>query len=238
MKALILAAGIGKRLRPLTNEVPKCLVEVNGKTILGRMLEIFLHYGIKDVIIASGHFEDKIKSFIKNNFPQINASYAKNPKYESTNAIYSMWLVKELADDDIVLLHGDMVFETRLLGKILDFKNGSCALVNNKIRPPEKDFKAEIENGLIKKIAVDISGKNAFFLPPIYKILKNDFLLWMKEIEKFVKEGNVNVYAENAFNNISGKLKLHPAYFGEEFCMEIDDLKDLEIANKFFSGKE
>ena len=238
MKAIILAAGTGKRLRPLTNKVPKCLIEINGKAILYYLTENLLYYGIKDIIFTVGYLDKSIKNFMAKNFPQVNATYISNPKYESTNTIYSLWLLKDVIDDDMVLVHGDMIFEKRLLGKLLKHKSGSYALVNNKVEPPEKDFKVKIENSLIKKIGVNITGKNAFFLPPIYKIAKNDFIVWMDEIEKFVKKGNVNVYGEEAFNKISDKIKLYPIYYQDEFCMEIDDFKDLEIAENYLKSKK
>ena len=144
-----------------------------------------------------------------------------------------MWLTKNLIDDDIILIHGDMMFERKLLGRLLIKKYSNCVLVNNKIEPPKKDFKGEIKNNLVKKIGVGLSGKNVFFLAPIYKFSKNDFKLWLSEIGNFVKKGNVNVYAEESLNNMFNQIKLHPVYFQDEFCMEIDNLEDLEIAKKF-----
>tara|TARA_Y100000310_G_scaffold267407_1_gene279379 strand:- start:772 stop:1485 length:714 start_codon:yes stop_codon:yes gene_type:complete len=235
MKALILNSGIGKRLSPLTDQNPKCLTKLNGKTILGHEVENILHYGINDFIITVGPFEEKIKEFMTENFPEVNVTYVKNPDYESTNAIYSLWLTRHLIDDDILTMHGDMVFDKKLLGNLLDYKNPNCALVNNKIEPPEKDFKGKIENGIVKTISVNISGENTFFLAPIYKFSKEGFNLLLDEIDKFVKEGNVKVYGEEALNRIYDKINLCPVYFGEEFCMEIDDLNDLEIAKKSFN---
>jgi len=234
MKSLILNSGIGKRMQPFTNEYPKCLAKLNGKTILGHELENLLHYGIKEVIITTGPFEEKIKGFVKENFPEIMPIYVKNPKYDSTNYIYSMWLAKDLVDDGIILLHGDMVFEGKLLGRLLIEKHKNCVLVNNKNKPPEKDFKGKIESNLVKKIGVGVFGENAFFLAPVYKFSKGDFDKWLDEIGKFVEEGNVNVYAEEAFNKISGQIKLYPVYYGDEFCMEIDNFEDLETARGYF----
>ena len=238
MKALIFNSGIGKRMRPFTNENPKCLIKINGKTILGHEIENILHYGIKDVIITIGPFEEKIKEFVKDNFPEVNVTYVKNPKYETTNLIYSAWLTRDFIDDDILWMHGDMVFEKKLLGSIINANQENAVLVNNKIKPPEKDFKVQIENNTVRKISVDISGENAFFLAPIYKFSKDSFMLFLGEIEKFVKKNNVNVYAEKAFNNISDKILLHPIYFRDEFCMELDNPDDLEIARKFFRNKK
>lgn len=235
MKALILNSGIGKRLRPFTNQNPKCLVPINGTTILGHEIENILHYGIKDFIITVGPFYDKIKKFMEQNFPQVNVTYVENPNYSSTNAIYSMWLTKNFIDDDILTMHGDMVFDKSLLGVLLDRNYPNCVLVNNKVKPPEKDFKGKVENDIVTKISVNISGENTFFLAPVYKFSKNSFNLWINEMDKFVKMGNVNVYGEEAYNNIYGKIKLHPVYYSEEFCMEIDNFEDLNIARKFLS---
>lgn len=234
MKAMILNSGIGERMRPFTNENPKCLTKLNGITILEHELESLLYYGLKDIIITTGPFEEKIKDIVKEKFSQLNVTYVKNPKYDSTNYIYSMWLTKDLIDDDVLLLHGDMVFEEELLGRLLGEEQRTCVLINNKSEPPKKDFKGRIENNFVKEIGVNVFGKNAFFLPPVYKFSKEDFMLLLEEIEKFVKIGDVNVYAEEAFNKISDKIKLKPVYYGSEFCMEIDDFNDLQVAREFF----
>ena len=236
MKAIILNSGIGKRMRPFTNENPKCLAKLNGKTILGHEIENLLHYGSKEIIITTGPFEEKIKEFMKDNFSELNITYVKNPRCESTNYIYSMWLTKDLIDDDILLMHGDMVFEKELLGKLLNQNKNNSVLINNKIEIPKKDFKGKIENSLVKEIGVNVFGKNAFFLAPIYKFSKDDFILWLNEIKKFIDRRNVNVYAEDAFNKISDKIKLYPVYYRDEFCMEIDDFNDLDIARNFFKN--
>ncbi len=234
MKALILNSGIGKRLEPFTDENPKCFAEVNGKNLLQRQLEQLSYFGIKDIIITTGHFEGKIRTFVENNFTGLNVTYIRNPKYDSTNYIYSMWLTKHLIDDDILLLHGDMIFDKKFLRDILFSTSDNCVLVNNAMEPPQKDFKAEVINNRVKKIGVKVFGKNAFFLAPIYKFSKEGFNILLQEIDKFVNAGNVNVYAEDAFNNISDSLKLSPVYYGSELCMEIDDKEDLMIARKLF----
>lgn len=237
MKAIILNSGIGIRMSPFTDKTPKCLAKLNGETILGHEIECLLAYGIKNIIITVGPFEEKIKKFIRTNFQKLNVTYIKNQYYKTTNYIYSMWLTRSLIDDDILLLHGDMVFWEKILGNLLNGKYNNCVLVNKQIKPPEKDFKGEIVNNCIKRIGVNVSGENAFFLAPVYKFSKDDFKLWLNEIEKFVQEGKTNVYAEEAFNNISSIIKLHPVYFSNKLCMEIDNFDDLEIARKFFKRK-
>ncbi|MBU0628875.1 MAG: phosphocholine cytidylyltransferase family protein [Nanoarchaeota archaeon] len=232
MKAMILASGVGSRMYPLTDEIPKCLIKLNGKTILGHELDHLWSVGIKRAIITTGPFEEKILEFMKKNYPKFNVEYVKNPKYEETNYIYSMFMAKDKIDDDILLMHSDMVFDRVLLKRLLKSKEKNAVLLNNEKEPPEKDFKGRVEDGILKEIGVDISGKNCFFLAPIYIFSKDAFLRWMQEIERFVKEGKTEVYSENAFNEISKEIRLKPVYFGNEFCMEIDTLEDLEIAKK------
>ena len=237
MKALLLNAGIGKRLKPFTDTNPKCLLNLNHETILEHELNHLLHYNIKDLIITTGPFEDKIKKLIKHKFPELRVSYVSNDKPEFTNYIYSIWLARNLLKDDILLMHGDMVFERGLLGRLLESKYPSCVLVNNSIKFPEKDFKVRIKDGIVREIKVNIFGDDVFFLAPIYKLSKMDIGLWLDEISKFVERNEVKVYAENAFNNISDKIMMRPIYYSNEFCMEIDNMEDAEVARKFFRSK-
>ena len=237
MKALILASGKGKRLYPVTKEIPKPLVRIRNSAILGIQLDNLIGCGITDVIITTGSFEAKIKEYVKESYSNLNASYVHNPRYNSTNYIYSMWLTREFVDDDIILLHGDLLFEKKLLERIIDEK-GNHVLVNKKIEVPEKDFKAVIVNDRVIKIGIEFIGKTAFACLPMYKFSKDDFLFWLNECEAHIEKGDVNIYAENVFNDISDELLLYPLYFNDELCMEIDTKEELEIArNELMSDK-
>ena len=229
MKAVILCSGPASRLKPLTQKIPKTLIDVNGNTILYRILKSLKEEGITKVLITTGPFENMIKNHVRENFPDIEVEYVNNPNFETTNYIYTLWLAKDLIDDDVLLIHGDLVFDHALL-KMLLKRPGSAVLVNNKIKPPQKDFKGVIKDGKIIKVGVEFFGQNTFFLVPMYKLSRRDFGIWMKEIERFVKAGNTKCYAEVAFNKISKRITIKPVYFGKEFCMEIDDCEDLERA--------
>ena len=241
MKALILASGAGKRLRPLTYEIPKPLIKVSGKTILNYLVNNLIACGVREIIITTGAFEDKIKKFMREEFPSekfpnVKVSYMNNPNYKTTNYICSMWLARGLVDDDVILVHGDLLFEVGLLRRLINEKYANCVLVNRKIKGPEKDFKAVIEDGRVVKIGVEFSGENAFFSVPLYKFSRVDFRSWLDEVGIFIKNGETKRYAEDAFNKISDKIMLHPVYFEDEFCVEIDTERDLETANKLVSN--
>ena len=217
----------------MTYEIPKPLIKIiEDKTILEYQIDNLIGCGIRNIIITTGPFEDKIKMHVKEKYPKLDVTYVNNPKYETTNYIYSIWLTKGLIDDDIILLHGDLLFDKKLLEKLINEKCENCVLVNRGIKPPEKDFKAVIENNRVVKIGVEFSGENAFFSAPLYKFSKSDFLCWLDEVERFIKKEDIKRYAEDAFNKISDKIVLHPLYFDDELCMEIDTMEDLEIARK------
>ena len=229
MKALILASGVGKRLRPLTNSMPKVLIKVGNKTILDYQMDNLIGCGIKEIIITTGPFEDKIKKHIREKYLEINVFYVNNPEYNTTNYIYSMWLTRRLIDD-IILLHGDLLFDRRLLERLIEEKYDNCVLVSKEIRPPEKDFKAIIENNMVVKIGVEFSGKNVFFSVSLYKFSRSDFLYWLNEIRKFIEKGDTKSYAETVFNEISDRIILRPLYFDDALCMEIDTEEDFKKA--------
>lgn len=234
MKAIVLASGVGKRLQPLTNYIPKPLIRVRDKTILDYQLESLIRYGINDIVITTGPFKEKIQEHVRRNYA-IEVQFIHNPEYETTNYIYTLWLTSDVVDRDIILLHGDLLFDSILIGRLIKAK-GNRVLVNKKIKPPKKDFKALVENERVVKIGVGLAGPDTYFCPPMYKLSKLAFLHWLDKIEHFIKRGKVKCYAEDAFNEISGEILLRPLYF-EEFCMEIDTMGDLEKAKSWLRNR-
>ena len=235
MKVILLNAGMGKRLGYLTKNNPKCLVKINEKdTILDYQLKKIVNSNLENIIMPTGPFEDKIKKYVKTNYPTLKVQYIHNPLYYKTNYIYSIYLIKDIIDDDVILLHGDLIFSNFLLDEIINSKDFNCVLVNKEIPPPEKDFKALIIDEKIVQIGVNVSGSNSAFLAPLYKLTKKFFNVWLNQIEKFINKNRVNCYAEDALNEILNKLILKPFYFTNQICKEIDDIKDLEFIKKFF----
>jgi len=237
VKALILASGVGERLKPHTNDKPKSLIKINDKTIIEHQLDILKNNKIKNVILTTGPFEAKIQKFLKEKYQDISFTFVPNPQFDTTNYIYSLWLTKDHIDDETILFHGDLIFTDKLFKELLQ-KKGSHVAINNKIKPPEKDFKAKIEDDKIKKIGVDLDGDSTYFCLPLYKFSKKDLLIWMYEIEKEIKDGNINIYAEDALNNISDEITLKPLFYNDDTCMEIDTKEDLKKIKKKLSKKQ
>jgi phosphoenolpyruvate phosphomutase len=239
MQAMILNSGIGKRMGRLTRDKPKCLIELtNHETILTRQLRLLLTNGINDIIITTGPFEEKIKDEISANFLKndLNIDFVHNDRYKDTNYIYSMYLARNTIKNDLLLLHGDLVFTTELLSKFLTLDEKNAVLINTKASVPIKDFKGRVIENRIKQIGVDVFGDRCHVLMPMYKFKKSSFDFWMKEIESFVEDSSINVYAENALNNVLEKINLKPFEFANLFCSEVDDYDDLQNVRMFLSN--
>ncbi|NVM36400.1 MAG: phosphocholine cytidylyltransferase family protein [Candidatus Lokiarchaeota archaeon] len=235
MKVLLLNSGIGKRLAPLTNNIPKCLVKIReNDTILDHQLKNILKCGFKEFIITTGPFEETIRNHIEHYYPSIKIQYVNNPVYNKTNYIYSLYLAKDIINGDILYSHGDLIFSDNLVKLLLESKDENCVLVNKSIQPPEKDFKSIIFNDRIYKIGVNLRGDNTAFLAPLYKLSKGFILRWLQEIESFIENNRVNCYAEDALNEILDILILKPCYYNE-FCVEIDDHEDLEGVKNYLN---
>jgi len=118
-KAVILAAGVGDRLRPLTDRLPKCLVPVNGVPILINTLTHLADSGIRETVIVVGHLKETILERIGDRFRGMKIIYVESERYATTNNIYSLWLAREYLDGDILLLEADVYFERELLDGLL-----------------------------------------------------------------------------------------------------------------------
>ena len=113
MKALILNSGKGTRMGDLTADHPKCMTEIASmETILSRQLRQIADYGIKEVILTTGPFEDKLIHYVESLGLDLDYHFVRNPLYEETNYIYSIYLARELLEDtELLLMHGDLVVE-------------------------------------------------------------------------------------------------------------------------------
>ena len=227
MKVLILNSGIGSRMGVLTSNHPKCMTDISSKeTILSRQLSQIKNVGINDVIITTGLFDNELIKYCNSLDLKLNFTFVKNEIYDKTNYIYSINCARKYLDDDIILMHGDLVFEDSVLDDLLNFDK-SCMTISSTKSLPEKDFKAVINNDRIEKIGIEFFD-NAKAAQPLYKIYKKDLDIWLLKIEEYIKDGKTNCYAENAFNDVSNLCHLYPFDVENRLCNEIDNPDDLK----------
>lgn len=229
MKALILNSGSGTRMGQETLKYPKCMVDIYGKeTIISRQLQQLKDVGINDVIITTGSLADVLRKYVLSLNVDINITFVHNEDYQKTNYIYSIYKArKELAEEDILLMHGDLVFENKVLDILLS-DSGSGMVVSSTLDLPQKDFKAVLQDGRIKKIGIDFFDQS-LAAQPLYKLEAKDFSIWLRKIEEYCQNGNVTCYAENAFNDISDEMELKPVDITDMLCSEIDTVADLAV---------
>ena len=231
MKALILNSGLGHRMGVITKEHPKCMTEISSKnTILSRQLRQLVAFGIEEVVITTGYYDKVLVDYCHALHLPLKFTFVNNPVYDQTNYIYSIYCAKEyLKDDDIILMHGDLVFENLVMEAVIE-SPVSCMAVSSTLPLPEKDFKAVIKDGRIDKVGIEFFD-NAMAAQPLYKILKNDWLVWLNNIERFCENDNRKCYAENAFNEVSEQCNIYPCDVQDMLCAEIDTPEDLKIVS-------
>ncbi|MBR4433275.1 MAG: phosphoenolpyruvate mutase [Bacteroidaceae bacterium] len=233
MKALILNSGLGHRMGVLTSNQPKCMTEISAtETILSRQLRLIAEAGLTEVVMTTGYFDEVLIHYCRSLALPLKFTFVRNPLYDQTNYIYSIYCAREaLKDDDIVLMHGDLVFENRVFDAVVG-SDESCMAVDSKAPLPEKDFKAVVHDGRISKVGIEFFNE-AVAAQPLYKLRKEDWAVWLERIEQFCESDNRKCYAENAFNEVSDRCCLKALDVKGALCAEIDTPEDLKaVAEK------
>lgn len=232
MKALILNSGMGRRMGTFTSEHPKCMTAISSdETILSRQLKQISEAGIEEVIMTTGLFDSVLVSYCKSLGLPIHITFIRNPVYDKTNYIYSIYCAKEYLDDDIVLIHGDLVFENAAFDAIMASEK-SCIAISSTRPLPDKDFKAIVQNGHVMKVGIGFFDE-AYAAQPLYKLFKKEWKIWLDKIIEFCETDKVDCYAEDALNEVTDTCMIYPLDVKGQLCAEIDDPVDLaEVTEK------
>lgn len=246
MQAVILAAGMGKRLGEYTKDNTKCMVKVNGVTLIDRLLRQLSGLDLKRVIIVVGYQGDKLIEHIGDRYSDvINIEYVRNPIYDKTNNIYSLALTKDkLQEDDTLLIESDLIFDDRMFPLLLDDQYPNLALVA-KYRTWMDGTMVRIDDdcnivNFITKNAFKYSDVEHYYKTVnIYKFSK-DFLVhkYIPFLDAYCSALGNNEYYEQVLRVIcmldNSELKALP--ISDEKWYEIDDAQDLDIAEALFAS--
>lgn len=231
MKALILNSGLGSRMGVLTSEHPKCMTEISDTdTILSRQLKLISDAGIKEVVMTTGYFDEVLINYCNSLGLPLNFTFVNNPMYAETNYIYSIYCAKEVLDDDILLMHGDLVFEESVLKEMLEEKS-SCMKVSSTLPLPDKDFKAVVRDGEVKAVGIEFFD-SAMEAQALYKLNKEDWMVWLNKIIEFCENDKRKCYAEVALNEVTSECHIKAFDVKDRLCTEIDNPEDLEKVKK------
>lgn len=243
MQALILAAGMGSRLKDLTADNTKCMVKVNGVTMIERMLNQLENKAFSKIIIVTGYEGQKLIDFIETLDISTPIEFINNPIYDQTNNIYSLWLAKDkLLEEDTVLLESDLIFEDSILDALLDDSRPTLALVDK--------YESWMDGTVVK---LDEDDSISAFVPG-KKFVYRDIDSYYKTVNiyKFSKEFSTTHYVPflDAYTQALGRNEYYeqvlrvitllddPAIKAKRLdgqkWYEIDDVQDLDIASSIF----
>ena len=245
MQAIILAAGMGRRLGELTKENTKCMVEVNGVRLIDRLLGQLSGLSLRRVIIVVGYQGRNLMDYIGHRYDgRLTIEYAENPIYDKTNNIYSLSLVKEkMLEDDTLLIESDLIFSDRLFQMILEDEYPNVALVAK--------YESWMDGTMVRideaRNIVNFVPKKAFRYEDVDEYYKTvniykfsrDFCeqKYVPFLEAYCHALGNNEYYEQVLRVItlldSAELKALPV--GDEKWYEIDDIQDLDIAETIFA---
>lgn len=247
MQAIILAAGMGRRLRELTSNNTKCMVKVNGETLIDRLLNQLSQYNLKRVILVIGYKGDSLKEYIGDRYKDtLNIEYVENPIYDQTNNIYSLALAKDqLQEDDTLLIESDLIFDDHLFDLILNDSRPNIALVA-KYQTWMDGTMVQIDDeyniiNFVPKKAFDYNKISSYYKTVnIYKFSQSfSRNMYVPFLEAYSKALGNNEYYEQVLRVITfldqSELKALP--ISNEKWYEIDDIQDLDIAETIFANK-
>jgi choline kinase len=229
--ALLLAAGTGSRLAPLTDRTAKCRVLVNEISILERLVDTLRLHNFKRLVIVVGHQANSIRDFLGTQAGGMEITYITSPVYKTTNNIYSLWLARQEIDEPFLLIESDLVFNPEMLkgmlqpdriavSKLQPWMNGTTVTINShqKIKAFHKDIQK--------------TDDRQYKTVNIYSLSIQTWELVRERLDHRISNNMVNGYYETVFADMvtEGCLSFTPVLFDADRWYEIDTIADLRAA--------
>lgn len=231
--AIILAAGTGTRLRPLTENIPKALLRINNVTILERLVKMFVDNDVHDFIFVVGHNQDKVKEFSKELAKKYNVKITniQNKKYDITNTSCSTYLASKDINEDFILVNGDNILDPKIINIIVKSEHSSMVIDNYK-KLNDESFKIKIRDNVIEDIGkeLDINESSGEFIG-LSKVIKKDLDEFNKILLELIEENPQNYY-DFAYKDLSKKTSIEFILTNGLEWTEIDDHDDWNHAQK------
>ncbi len=238
MKVIILAAGVGSRLRPITNTKPKCLVKVCGKSIIEWQIEAYLSAGIKqkDLYLLIGYESSQIRALLSLQYNEIN--YVENKIYNKTNNMFSLKLgldsLKLVNNESLIISNGDCIYDFTIISSLLENREKNLIPCEKDVYF-EENMKISVKNKHIVDISKKISEEHFYGTSiDIYKLSFDSVIKLQKIIEGIIAEDN-NSWSEVALDVLFKEIKAVPMDISGQKWMEIDNIEDLVKAETIFA---
>lgn len=240
MKAVILLAGVGSRLHPLTLDKPKALLPIGDSTILENMITKLQNSGVSSFVIVCGHMQETIKDYVSKTFPNINVAFVTNDKYLTTNTGYSILVArKHLENEAFIKLDGDVIFDEKIIKKLFDTDDSTSYVCTDSTSVDNEVIKVILgKEGEVKRISnklpvVEVVGESI----GIEKISVKTSSILFDELDSMMSdESNHQNYYEVAYDKIIQKgAKFKAVDITGLHWVEMDNLADYNQAKQYFS---
>lgn len=229
---------MASRLRPLTENTPKCLLKVGEKCLLQRSIDALTSNGIRDFVIVTGYLHEMIETFVAEQYgDNINVKFIHNDVFDSTNNIYSLWLARPEAEgQEILLLDSDLLYDPRIITKVMESDaDNVLTLIRHELGEEEMKVVLDHENGTIIEISktcnpADAAGESL----GIEKMGCRYTSALYQELEPMMNEEHLeNVFYERAFERLIAKGHTYKVIdVTELFSCELDTVEDFENAKE------
>ncbi len=244
MKAILLAAGASRRMRPLTDDRPKTMLRVGDRTIVEHIVGALLHRGIRQICVVTGYRSEQLRDFMLETFPEAELTFVHNETYDTNNNIYSLHLALESypIDDDVLLVESDLVFEQAVLDRILDCSYPNAALVDRFRHGMDGTVVALADGGVQQVIPPHIQGDGFDFSDKyktlnVYKLSQDFAGRALRRLLSFY----ATTYDDSCYYELilgvllyMGAETLHACVLDGERWIEVDAPNDVRLAEMAF----
>ncbi len=237
--ALLLAAGTGSRLFPLTKSSPKCLTLVNEKSILERLINNLKKQGFKRLVIVTGYKNECIMDVLGSNSEDLSIEYIHSPLYRTTNNIYSLWMARNIINEPFVLFESDLVLNTSLLDDMVFPDKIAVAKMQPWLDGATVSLNKKNQVTKFHKGTTDTYTDVRYKTVNIYSFSLSSWRAIVKKLNQYISAGIVNCYYETVFAEMVAdkSLSFESVSFDHKPWYEIDTINDLAEAEKLFPAK-
>lgn len=237
--ALLLAAGTGSRLFPLTKSSPKCLTLVNEKSILERLVNNLIKQGFKRLVIVTGYKNECIMNFLGTHLGGLSIEYIHSPLYRTTNNIYSLWIARNIINEPFVLFESDLVLNTSLLDEMVYADKMAVAKMEPWLDGTTVSINKQNQVTKFHSGTTDDYADTRYKTVNIYSFSLPSWRAIVKRLDEYISDGNVNCYYEAVFSEMidNKTLSFESVSFDPKPWYEIDNIHDLAEAEKLFPVK-
>lgn len=233
-KAIILNAGESRRLRPLTDDMPKCLLKLNNTTILEHQLNSLKELGILEIVLVVGYHSEMIIQKVEESWFDSTPTFVYNPIYHKTNTVYSLWLARNEMNKDFIFLNGDVVFHPEVPRRLIDCKHDACLAIDRKI-VKEEEVKVQILNGKIRRIGKEIEPSKAHGeFVGMAKFSRELAEPFKRSLDQVVEEGEVQAFFEVAVDRLLNDYNVYGVDVSDLPCVEVDTYDDFNRARQIY----